>query len=45
MAVAAPAVMREPGFSDLVAVAPVIAVLVSVCLLGPYGIVPCAEVP
>ena len=45
MAMAAPAVMREPGFSDLVAVEPVIAVLVSVCLLGPYGIVPCAEVP
>ena len=45
MAIAAPAVMREPGFSDLVAVAPVVAVLVSICLLGPYALVPWAEVP
>ena len=40
MAVAATAVMREPGFSDLVAVVPVVAVLVSICLLGPYKVVP-----
>ena len=33
-------VMREPGVSDLVAVAPVVAVLVSICLLGPYEVVP-----
>ena len=40
MAVAAPMVGREPGFSDLVAVAPVVAVLVSLCLFGPYEVVP-----
>jgi hypothetical protein len=28
-----------------VAVAPVVAVLVSICLLGPYALVPWAEVP
>ena len=44
MAVAAFAVMREPGFSDIAAVAPVVAILVSICLLGPYVLVPWAEV-